>query len=251
MGITESEKILLLVMASTLSLVLLGFYGTLLLVFLFGIARALYVYRSYWYRVEKVQNNIPDEIQLANDIYVPLSQISSMGISGMPGSGKSTYAAYLLAQVEGMPIYVLDIHYPDSQSLGARIEREGIPVTIHSNIDAIEGHLSELHEGITVIDEYTSLLRQKPTLKARVLDYVQQGRKYGCYIWLIGQHWSGKSVGGTEIRDSLVSFAALRQRVKDGRMSTGLTDIPDTGRLKHSEVLLVVYGSGIQDVYTY
>jgi hypothetical protein len=174
-----------------------------------------------------------------------------MGISGMPGSGKSTYACYLLQQVSGIPVYVLDIHYPDSQSLGARIEREGIPVKIYSEIDDIEEHLSELREGITVIDEYTSLLRQKPTLKAKVLDYVQQGRKYKCYIWLIGQHWSGKSVGGTDIRDSLVSFAALRQRVKDGRMSTGITDIPDTGTLKHSEVLLVVYGSGIQGVYTY
>jgi hypothetical protein len=174
-----------------------------------------------------------------------------MGISGMPGSGKSTYACYLLQQVSGMPVYVLDIHYPDTQSLGARIEREGIPVKIYSDIESIDQHLSELRDGVTVIDEYTSLLRQKPTLKAKVLDYVQQGRKYGCYIWLIGQHWSGKSVGGTEIRDSLVSFAALRQRVKDGRMSTGINDIPDTGKLKHSEVLLVVYGSGIQDVYNY
>jgi hypothetical protein len=174
-----------------------------------------------------------------------------MGISGMPGSGKSTYACYLLSQVSGMPIYVLDIHYPDSQSLGARIEREGIPVKIYSAIDDIEQHLSEMRDGVTVIDEYTSLLRQKPTFKSRVLDYVQQGRKYKCYIWLIGQHWSSKSVGGTDIRDSLVSFAALRQRVKDGRMSTGLTDIPDTGKLKHSEVLLVVYGSGVQGVYTY
>jgi hypothetical protein len=180
-----------------------------------------------------------------------MQQISSMGISGMPGSGKSTYATYLLAQVTGMPIYVLDIHYPDSQSLGARIEREGIPVKIYSDIERIEDHLSEMRDGITVIDEYTSLLRQKPTLKSRVLDYVQQGRKYKSYIWLISQHWSSKSVGGTDIRDSLVSFAALRQRVKDGRMSTGLTDIPDTGSLKHSEVLLVVYGSGVQGVYTY
>jgi DNA helicase HerA-like ATPase len=174
-----------------------------------------------------------------------------MGISGMPGSGKSTYATYLLAQVSGIPIYVLDIHYPDTQSLGARIEREGIPVKIYSDIESIEQHLSEMKEGITVIDEYTSLLRQKPTLKARVLDYVQQGRKYGVYIWLIGQHWSSKSAGGTDIRDSLVAFAALRQRVRDGRMSTGISDIPDTGKLKHSEVLLVLYGSGIQDVYTY
>jgi hypothetical protein len=148
-------------------------------------------------------------------------------------------------------LYILDIHYPDKQSLGARVEREGIPATIYSDIEDIEQHLSELREGITVIDEYTSLLRQKPTLKANVLDYVQQGRKYGCYIWLIGQHWSSKSVGGTEIRDSLVAFAALRQRVKDGRMSTGLTDIPDTGKLKHGEVLLIVYGTGIEDVYTY
>jgi hypothetical protein len=150
-----------------------------------------------------------------------------------------------------MSIYVLDIHYPDQQSLGVRIEREGIPVKVYSDIDSIEQHLSELRDGVTVIDEYTSLLRQKPTLKGRVLDYVQQGRKYGCYIWIIGQHWSSKSVGGTEIRDNLVAFAALRQRVKDGRMGTGITDIPDTGKLRHSQVLLVVYGSGIQDVYTY
>jgi hypothetical protein len=251
MELQHNEKVLLLALSLTLPVVLLGLWQTLALIALYGIVRAVYTYRRYFVQVKAERGIQPDMLRLANTVQVPIQQLSSMGISGMPGSGKSTYATYLLAQVTGMPIYVLDIHYPDTQSLGARIEREGIPVTIHSDIEQIEDHLSEMRDGITVIDEYTSLLRQKPTLKANVLDYVQQGRKYGCYIWLIGQHWSSKSVGGTEIRDSLVAFAALRQRVKDGRMSTGLSDIPDTGKLKHSEVLLVVYGSGIQDVYQF
>jgi hypothetical protein len=252
MELQHNEKVLLLALSVTLTVVLIGVRGTLAILAVYGVIRALYIYRRYWYQVKKEKRTpVSLTLQLANGVRVNYNHLSSMGISGMPGSGKSTYASYLLKQVTGMPIYVLDIHYPDSQSLGARIEREGIPVKIYSDIDDIEQHLSELRDGVTVIDEYMSLLRQKPTLKAKVLDYVQQGRKYKCYIWLIGQHWSSKSVGGTNIRDSLVAFAALRQRVKDGRMSTGLTDIPDTGKLKHSEVLLVVYGSGVQGVYTY
>jgi hypothetical protein len=255
MELQHNEKVLLLALSVTLIVVLVGVWQTLAysiaILAVYGVLRALYVYRQYLYQVQAEKPIQSDMVRLANDVQVPIDQLSSIGISGMPGSGKSTYATYLLAQVTGIPIYVLDIHYPDQQSLGARIEREGILVKIYSDIEAIEDHLSDMREGITVIDEYTSLLRQKPTLKSKVLDYVQQGRKYGCYIWLIGQHWSSKSVGGTEIRDSLVAFAALRQRVKDGRMSTGVSDIPDTGKLKHSEVLLVVYGSGIQAVYTY
>lgn len=249
----QTEATLLLAVLLSLSLAVGGVYVALLVLVLYVILSVLLARRDALYARLQAKTNVKahtDDIALADSVYVRPYQLSSLGISGMPGSGKSTYACYLLAQCT-QQLYILDIHYPSPQSLGARVEIEGIPATIYNTIDAIEQHLSELREGITVIDEYTSLLRQKPTLKRLVLDYVQQGRKYGCSIWLIGQHWSGKSVGGTEIRDSLVAFAALRQRVKDGRMSTGLTDIPDTGKLKHGEVLLIVYGTDIGDVYTY
>lgn len=251
------------ILATILSLMSIAYYG-LLLSFLFALCAICiyfaYIYRSYIYdKIMQVQyTSVPVEIedkqiQLQDDIYVSLPDIHSMGISGMTGSGKTTYVTYLCEQVKEYPIIVCDIHYPDKQSLGKRLENKGIPIKIIDNVIDIKAYLldvsnklvnGETLDQLIVIDEYTSLLRQDKQIFNYVLDISQQGRKFNAFIWLIAQSWKAKDVGGSEIRNGLVSFSALRQRKDDSRLAVGYA-IDGISSFMYGQVHTIVFNKGI------
>jgi hypothetical protein len=254
----ENELILLSVIMSMGIYIYHGFITGTLIILLIVSVFYLFKYRQTLYDkyIHKKEQSVPldTSIYIQDDIHVDIHDIHSMGISGISGSGKSTYVTYLLKQVHIYPITICDIHYPDNQSLGKRVEKLGIPCKIISDIDEIKKYLysvsTNLSRGHTidmliVIDEYTSLLRQDIHIKNYVLDISQQGRKFNAFIWLIAQNWKAKEVGGTDIRNGLVSFAALKQRKEDSKLSVGYP-IDDIYKYKFGEVYNIVLKKGIE-----
>jgi hypothetical protein len=164
----------------------------------------------------------------------------SVGVGGMTGSGKSWLVAFLAAQsaAAGAKIILIDPHAGDPQSLATRLaplsasymcNTASTPTQIESALKLASDKLNGRKAGkggvwplLLIVDEWTSLLRGRlaELLTATVLDYAEQGRKYGCFATLAAQAWQVDAAG--PVRDRLASHYAMRCRGEQFRCQLGL-----------------------------
>ena len=175
-----------------------------------------------------------------------LDDVYSVGIGGMPGSGKSNTAAFMAGQAVavGSKLLVIDPHRDAAQDSLARTlaplgkamvappaadERE-----ILTALELIHAELAERKAGkpgepwAIVIDEWTALVR-----RARVADLLiplveelgQESRKLQLRLLLCAQIWTVEAVGGSALRDALASSYVHRSKPSQARAL-----IPQAGR---------------------
>lgn len=186
----------------------------------------------------------------------------SAGVGGTQGQGKSNTAAHFIAQVliAGGSVYLADPHMHNRQSLTRRLanmidllaeppaeDPAPIAALCERIVGILNGRKKTGAEGpplLLVIDEWTATLMDPnaqdaaKSIAASLALITTQGRKYGIYALLLGQRWSAKSAGGTEVRNTLSATVLHRMRTDEARMLTGLigTSVPkDLSKLRPGE----------------
>ena len=175
-----------------------------------------------------------------------LDDVYSVGIGGMPGSGKSNTAAFMAGQAVavGSRLLVIDPHRDAGQdSLARTLAPLGKAMVcpaaadegeILTALELIHAELAERKAGkpgepwAIVIDEWTSLVR-----RARLADLLiplveelgQESRKLQLRLLLCAQIWTVEAVGGSALRDALASSYVHRSKPSQARAL-----IPQAGR---------------------
>lgn len=173
----------------------------------------------------------------------------SIGIGGLPGSGKSSTAATYVRQhhARNAEILIGDPHAGHEESLIGRlgslvrelpgdqvaetpreilmlVERAHAELERRTRIWRLDGG-RDRRPVVVAIDEWTSLLR-RPEIADRLLslleDIGQQGRKYGVAAILLAQSWTTAAVGSSQVRNPLPGAVIHRMRPDEARMLSGL-----------------------------
>ena len=184
----------------------------------------------------------------------------STGLGGLQGSGKTSTAAFILAQsaLAGAQLVIADPHAGDAQSLAIKVQE--LSPAFYCEVAEDERdilHVLKLAEGvlrarkqgdptrspfIVAIDEWSSLRRGElaSVLPTIIESFSTEGRKLNCHVMLLGQRWDKQSVG--DFRNTLASSYVHRMRPQEARMMTGLAAglLPaDTLRLAPGEAYLL------------
>jgi hypothetical protein len=170
----------------------------------------------------------------------------SVGIGGRPGSGKTTTAAVLVAQVvgKGGTAYVVDPHAGHSQGLLERLERLRGGPRLHEAgpteaVMVAEQAADELRRrqrmarmgvppptapAVLFLDEWTALMRgvAAERLGRLLTSIISEGRKYGVAAVLSAQSWNAGVVGGSFVRNPLPAAVVHRMRPDEARVLSGL-----------------------------
>jgi hypothetical protein len=166
----------------------------------------------------------------------------SKGIGGDSGSGKSTTAAFMVAQrwyretAGNFELYLGDPHLGARESLAVRLSELGVELQndrladdpeavlrlverVYRELGTRQGRMKlawqrgaampEFPRVQLVIDEWPALLRDKlgPDLLGMLEALAHQGRKFGIGITLIAQSWLVDASGSTQLRGLPLSMA--------------------------------------------
>lgn len=173
-------------------------------------------------------------------------EATSVGVGGMPGSGKSSTVAGLVAQhaALGHRVKLADPH--------ARSQRRGLTAYLEPLKNSIEEMASdgpsilalvrkahaELEQRkrtgrspeplVIVVDEWLSLLLGKDgqALAGLLVAIVVEGQKYDITAILAAQNWMAAAAGGSLLRNPIPTTIAHRMRPADMRALTGHREPP-------------------------
>jgi hypothetical protein len=198
--------------------------------------------------------------------------ICAGAIAGLMGSGKTTTASFIAAQVviKGGKIAIIDPHGNahitvrketlsynleplEPAYLGdVAIEEDDIIATV----ELVNDILRERKRGsaadwplMMFIDEFSSLMRSETIADVIIPlleDIATEGRKFLVGAMLLGQQWHAARSGGGPLRDVLGSAYVHRMRRKIARML--VDDIEDTSNLRDGEAWLYRSQFGITRV---
>lgn len=168
---------------------------------------------------------------------VTMDEISSLGVGGVPGSGKTVsmvgLACQAVAKYKGnIRFLVVDphMHSGSPQALSARMSPlspfylnvPGLPNPV-SGGDALvkwmewftkeaKERLSGKESGkkfVLVVDEFTALMEDEkvaPMLNSLITKINEQARKVGMFALLASPAWKANRVNGTDVRNTIASF---------------------------------------------
>ncbi|MGH8929703.1 MAG: helicase HerA domain-containing protein, partial [Egibacteraceae bacterium] len=199
--------------------------------------------------------------------------VYSAGIGGLTGSGKSWTAVSLILQAlgEGARVYVIDPHDGDPESLGSRLrpvehllaragrQRPGRhprgPRGCRTRADAADPRLPGPNPGAGRDRRaHRAPARRAGDVISRVIEAVnQEGRKLLLTCLLLGQSWSVRRTGSSDVRGTLTSAFVHRMPGATARQLTNLRaeELPrDTMQLAPGECYVVTTTGEITHVVT-
>nr|WP_139088770.1 hypothetical protein [Oscillochloris trichoides] len=161
---------------------------------------------------------------------------NALAIIGKGGSGKTTNSAYWLSQwaCQGVRLLMADPHMNNRQSLYVATEHlhDALVEPCACDYGDITRYIELFHQIgyerlnntgdhyplVFVIDEFTSYLLNSSDTKAsalKLLDSVNQYRKVGLRLMLIGQSWGQAIRVASQLRDSISSAVVLKSSKND------------------------------------
>lgn len=174
--------------------------------------------------------------------YVPLKQLSSLGVGGLSGSGKTSTLVFLLAQLTtnlNAQLIVLDPHGEHDDSLLAKLRPLSSNIIASATtsrdtlkaLDTWQDLFEQRKTGntisypvILVTDEYLAMMRDatvKEKLTSIAESLAQEGRKYNFYGYFASQKWLSGRVG--DLKDTLSSHLIHRMPTSLAHYQTNLS----------------------------
>jgi hypothetical protein len=172
---------------------------------------------------------------------------TSVGVGGMPGSGKSITVASLAAQhaASGSRIFLADPHAAaQRRSLTSylapltgqiedtatdRVEILRMAERVYRELELRKRYGRVDQPVVLIVDEWLSLILGKDgqELAALLIRLVVEGQKSDVTVILAAQNWMAATAGGSVLRNPLPVTVAHRMRPADMRALTGMRgDVP-------------------------
>jgi len=198
-------------------------------------------------------------------------RLHSLLVGGIPGSGKTTFTALLVAQLvqQGARISLGDPHAGHPESLANRLEAMGITPPLEQEPrlirELVETTAAEIQTRkytpstrpvVCVVDELPTQIRllgdrDRERLREALEIIGFSGRKFAVSVILLAQSWTRAVVGGTAIRNLVPAAAIFRMRRDEALSMSGMRaeSWPDDPlNLPPGEAYLVGVGSDIKRI---
>lgn len=196
---------------------------------------------------EVLESGLPaDGFNLADGVTLPTTPVG-LAVVGQSGSGKTTYLAKILRELEPDTLLVYDPHSDNPQGLANQMGVEAYTSKkdfTHALVETFEAR----QPATIVIDEANYYLQGNKAGQEALANILMQGRKYGQQVTLAAQSMKATTLS-SDVRDNIQAFCILTIRKHFATNVLGYTPEQNTEKLRLGEVYIAAVPYGVEGVY--